>query len=88
MKIVKVTPRFKMYRLGFKYALRFAHYDQNKTVSKLFEMYGVGGPYNKWNRTIPNRRDATTRNYLTFIYLRDEADITLLQLAGAFDEEN
>ena len=88
MKIVKVTPKFKMHRLGFKYALRFDYYDQNKTVFKLFEMYGHGGPYAKYHSVIPNRRDAKTKNYLRFIYLRDEADITLLQLAGAFDEDS
>ena len=77
-----------MYRLGFKYALRFDYYDHSKTSQKLFEMYGNGGPYSKYHSVIPNRRDAKTRCYLRFIYLRDEADITLLQLAGAFDDDN
>ena len=88
MKIVKVTPKFKMYRMGFKYALRFDRYNHNKTLIKLCEMYGNGGPYNKYHSVIPNRRDAKTKNYLRFVYLRDEADITLLQLAGAFDEDS
>lgn len=88
MKIVKVTPRFKMHRMGFKYALRFDNYGYTKTIYKLQEMYGHGGVYNRYHSIIPNRRDAKTRNYLRFIYLRDEADVTLLQLAGAFDEDS
>jgi hypothetical protein len=87
MKIVKVTPKFKMHRMGFKYALRFDQYDYRRASRKLYDMYGDGGPYNRYYTTMPGRRDAQTRCFLRWIYLREEADVTLLQLAGAFDAD-
>jgi hypothetical protein len=86
MKIVKITPKFKAYRHGFKYGLRFDQYGADVARHKLYEMYGSDSWWGQWHYKIPGRRDAKTRCFLSWIYLRNEADITLLQLAGAFDE--
>lgn len=86
MKIVKVTPKFKAYRHGFRYAIRFDQYGADVARGMLYNMYGNDSWHNQWHNKITGRRDAKTRCFLSWIYLRNEADITLLQLAGAFDE--
>ena len=88
MKIVKLNTKFKMHRVGFKYALRCDRYDYSKALHRLQDMYGHGGPYNRFHHVYAGRRDAKTRNFLSWIYLRDEADVTLLQLSGALDEDS
>ena len=86
MKIVKVTPKFKAYRHGFKYGICFDQYGSSKALFKLQEMYGHQSWYNVWCHKITGRRDAKTRNFLSWIYLRNESDITLPQLSGALDD--
>jgi hypothetical protein len=81
MKIVKLTPKFKAYRLGFTHGIRFDNYGSSKSLCKLQEMHGHQGPHSNWY-VVYGPRDRKTRNYLSWIYLRNEADVTLLQLAG------
>jgi hypothetical protein len=85
MRIVKLTPKFKAYHNGFTRGLRFDNYDYAPAMRKLAEMYKESGRYARW-QMVYGPRDRKTRNYLAWIYIRDEADITLLQLAGALDD--
>jgi hypothetical protein len=84
MRIVKLTPKFKAYSSGFTHGLRFDNYDYSPAVRKLAEMYNESGRHARWQMRY-GPRDRKTRNYLTWIYIRDEADITLLQLAGVLE---
>lgn len=82
-----MTPKFNMYRAGFKYALRFTDYNSSPACHQLEKMHGPMGRQRDWFWR-PGRRDPKTKSYLSWIYLKNEADITMLQLCGVFDENH
>lgn len=100
MKIVKLDNRYKAFKQGFIHALKFEQYGSDCALveQSLHERYKTqtnlvtGQYYGKFGRTVVK----TTRNNwgleITqripapyWIYLRNEADITLLLLLGVID---
>lgn len=83
MKIVKLNKRFIAYNFGFTHALRFGSWNQNASDIEQFLQ-------NQYDRIYSNkhgpfytkfgRLDKDTRSLTYWIYLRYEADITMVLL--------
>jgi hypothetical protein len=95
MKIVKLNRKFKAFRHGFTYALRFddSHMRGSYELAKkkLEAMYGHPSWDDRQARYHPwmyvwGKRSPKTSFYIKWIYLKREEDLTLLRLSGALDE--
>lgn len=91
MKIVKLTRKYKAFNYGFTHALRYdcSHTDDSfyMVEKRLADMHGQPSYDERRARYHPymtswGRRDPKTRMYLKWIYLKQEADITMLILSG------
>jgi len=91
MKIVKLNRRHKALSEGFTHALRFEYYDHavvQKIETSLSDKYGYSGwkreDAGDWYSMFGNVAKAKNGSkYKTYwVYLRNEADVTLLLLLG------